>query len=216
MQGFETLAVMPNDHYHLHLPDMLAVVASVQPNPLITSDILSEQFRFKTMQLHRLSHHHTGTTLRVPASPAVNLLLLRSASRSNTKDLCIRMLVEAHPIAFTEFFNLTNDATHHGLDLYGDDQLLHLAQRCLTQAEEGERANNLVSAFDARCTLAEAFAVRHAMQLALQQRLHALEIAKRMTDNSIVCQASLAAAELCEQCGMLVVGYSTARLMELL
>ena len=111
------------------------------------------------------------------------------------------MLVEANPVAFAEFFNLTNDAAHHGLDFYGDDQLLHLAQRCLAQAEEGERTSNLQAAFDARCTLAEAFSVRQATELALQQRQHALDLAMRLADSKIVCQASLAAAELCEQCG---------------
>jgi hypothetical protein len=112
----------------------------------------------------------------------------------------VRLIIEVYPVAFAEFFALT-DGSASGLDFHGDDQLLHLTHRCLMTAEDGLRSTDFGRAYDARVALAEAFLLRGATQHALQQRQHATAIAQASKDAARLAEALPTASYPLEQLG---------------
>jgi hypothetical protein len=94
----------------------------------------------------------------------------QAAQRVNAKSLCLQLLAEGRPAAFVDFFRLTHPPTPaagaaEAADELPESELLYVKQQ-LSAAEEGGRAGDLGTAYEAYASLARVFQELQASQTA--------------------------------------------------
>lgn len=104
------------------------------------------------------------------------------------KELCLRLIISVYPLAFEEFFNITERIDED------DEQLLQLCYRQLVNVEDALRQDDMPLCLQHRVQLADAFERRDLLEFALVQLEKAIALAAKFDTAApyVECQLKIA------------------------